>query len=158
VLTLDDRTGRIEALLFEETFQQHRELVVKDALVLVEGQLRFDEFSDGWRLAARRISALDAVREREARRLVLRVARDAAPGWCEQLAAALTPWRGGTVPVTIEYAGTQACGALTLGAEWTVRASGELLEQLDGLLGRDAVQVFYGAPPASPGSSFADGG
>src|SRR5262249_23456381 len=72
ILTLDDRTGRIEAMLFEETYQKHRELVSKDALVLVEGLLRFDEFSDSWRLAARRISELDKVREQEARRLLLR--------------------------------------------------------------------------------------
>ena len=37
ILTLDDRTGRIEAMLFEETYQKHRDLIVKDALVLVEG-------------------------------------------------------------------------------------------------------------------------
>jgi len=45
-----------------------------------------------------------------------------------------------------------------LGGEWTVRASRELLEQLEGLLGRGALQVVYGAPAASPGPSFsADG-
>ena len=49
IVTLDDRTGRIEVMLFEETWQQHRELIAKDALVLVEGLLRFDEFSDAWR-------------------------------------------------------------------------------------------------------------
>src|SRR5439155_355060 len=60
ILTLDDRTGRIEAMLFEETYQKHRDLISKDALVLVEGLLRFDEFSDAWRLAARRIAELEA--------------------------------------------------------------------------------------------------
>ncbi len=53
ILTLDDRTGRIEAMLFEDTFQKYRELIAKDALVLVDGTLRFDEFSDAWRLSAR---------------------------------------------------------------------------------------------------------
>ncbi len=72
ILTLDDRTGRIEAMLFEETYQKHRDLISKDALVLVEGLLRFDEFSDAWRLAARRITELDKVREQEARRLVIK--------------------------------------------------------------------------------------
>ena len=67
ILTLDDRTGRIEVMLFEETWQKHRELIAKDALVLVEGLLRFDEFSDAWRLSARRISELDEVREQRAR-------------------------------------------------------------------------------------------
>jgi len=64
ILTLDDRTGRIEAMLFEETYQKHRDLIAKDALVLVEGLLRFDEFSDAWRLSARRISELEEVLSR----------------------------------------------------------------------------------------------
>jgi DNA polymerase III subunit alpha len=157
ILTLDDRTGRIEAMLFEETWQKHRELISKDALVLVEGMLRFDEFSDAWRLAARRISDLDEVRARCAQRLVLRLTHAAAADWHERLAALLTPWRGGPCPVTVEYAGHGAAGALTLGPEWTVRAARELIEQLEGFLGRDAVQVVYGPPPSAPGSFLADG-
>ena len=158
ILTLDDRTGRIEAMLFEETYQKHRDLIAKDALVLVEGLLRFDEFSDAWRLSARRISELEEVLSRCAQRLVIRCTHADAAAVCERLAAILTPWRPGPCPITIEYAGLEACGALTLGDEWTVRASRELLEQLEGLLGRGALQVVYAAPPASPGPSFsADG-
>jgi len=157
ILTLDDRTGRIEATLFEETFQKHRDLICKDALVLVEGLLRFDEFTDAWRLQARRVTELDKVREQEARRLVLRCSAADAPALSERLAGILSPWRPGPCPVTIEYAGVKASGALTLGADWNVRASRELLEQLEGLLGRGTVQVIYGVPASAPGASFADG-
>jgi DNA polymerase III subunit alpha len=156
ILTLDDRTGRLECMLFEETYQKHRDLIFKDALVLVEGLLRFDEFSDAWRLAGRRISELDKVREQEARRLVIKCSRAEAAALTERLASVLTPWRGGPCPVTVEYAGDRASGALTLGPEWNVRASRELLEQLEGLIGRGAVQVMYGAPAAAA-ASFADG-
>jgi len=38
-----------------------------------------------------------------------------------------------------------------------VRASRELLEQLEALVGRGSVQVLYGTPSAAPGASFADG-
>ena len=69
---LDDRTGRIEVTLYEEQVQQFRELLVKDALVLVEGALRFDDFSNAWRIAGKRIVLLDSLREQQARRLVLR--------------------------------------------------------------------------------------
>ena len=158
ILTLDDRTGRIEAMLFEETWQKHRDLIAKDALVLVEGLLRFDEFSDAWRLSARRISELDEVLSRCAQRLVIRCTYADAPALCERLATMLTPWRPGPCPVTIEYTGRETCGALTLGGEWTVRASRELLEQLEGVLGRGALQVVYGPPAASLGPSIsADG-
>jgi hypothetical protein len=52
----------------------------------------------------------------------------------------------------VEYVGGSAAGALNLGAQWSVRASRELLEQLEALLGRDAVQVVYGAPAAPAGN------
>jgi DNA polymerase III subunit alpha len=148
IVTLDDRTGRLEVMLFEETWQKHRELIAKDALVLIEGTLRFDEFSDAWRLAARRISELDEVRTRSAQRLVVRCARADLSRLTERLAGILEPWRPGPCPVTVEYRGATASGALNLGPEWSVRASLELLEQLESLVGRDGLQVLYGAPPA----------
>ena len=158
ILTLDDRTGRLEVMLFEETWARHRDLISKDALVLVEGMLRFDEFSDSWRLAARRLSELERMREQEARRLVLRCSHADLPRVTERLAHILEPWRGGSCPITIEYTGAAARGALNLSAEWSVRASKELLEQLEGLVGSGALQVVYGAPPASAGGAWsADG-
>jgi hypothetical protein len=74
-----------------------------------------------------------------------------------RLAEILTPFRPGPCPITVEYTGSGACGALTLGPEWTVRASRELLEKLEGLVGRGGVQVVYGAPPGGASASFADG-
>jgi DNA polymerase-3 subunit alpha len=148
ILTLDDRTGRIEVNLFDDVFQKHRDLIVKDALVLVDGMLRFDEFSDSWRLSARRLTELDKVRESQARRLVLKWPQNGnSKVLLGRLAEVLTPWRPGPCPITVEYTGAGATGALTLGNEWTVRASRELLEQLETLVGRGGVTVFYGATP-----------
>jgi DNA polymerase-3 subunit alpha len=157
ILTLDDRTGRIEVTLFEDVFQKYRDLIFKDALVLIEGLLRFDDFSDAWRIAARRVTELDKVCEQEARRLVIRCAHAEVVSVSERLERLLAPWRGGACPVTLEYAGPKASGALSFGSQWNVRASRELLEQLEGLLGRGAVQVIYGGPGAGSGASFADG-
>jgi DNA polymerase III subunit alpha len=157
ILTLDDRTGRIEAMLFEDTFQKYRDLIAKDALVVVEGSLRFDEFSDAWRLSVKKVTELDKVREQEARRLVIRCSYAEVPLLSERLAGILAPWRPGPCPITIEYSGVEASGALTLDGQWSVRASRELLEQIEGLVGPDGVQVLYGAAPASAGASFADG-
>jgi DNA polymerase-3 subunit alpha len=153
ILSLDDRTGRLEVTLFEEVFQKHRDLVAKDALVLVEGMLRFDEFSDAWRLSARRITELDKAREQQARRVVLKWPLRPPSDLLGRLAETLTPWRGGPCPVTVEYTGSGAVGARTLGADWQVRASRELLEKLESLIGRGGVQVVYGAPPGNLSSS-----
>jgi DNA polymerase-3 subunit alpha len=145
-VSLDDRTGRIEVSLFDEVFQRHRELIVKDALVLVEGLLRFDEFSDGWRLGARRISDLDQALESQARRIVLKWPPGRASTGFEELAQILARFRPGPCAVTIEYCAAMASGALTLGAEWNVRPTRELLFALEALVGREGIEVRCGAP------------
>jgi DNA polymerase III subunit alpha len=152
ILTLDDRTGRIEVNLFEDVFQKYRDLITKDALVLVDGMLRFDEFSDSWRLSAKRLTELDKVRESQARRLVLKWPRNGnAKALQGRLYEVLTAWRPGPCPILIEYTLERDegpwTGAFTLGNDWTVRATRELLEQLETLVGRGGVQVLYGAPP-----------
>ena len=146
---LDDRTGRIEATLFEEVFQRHRDLIVKDAIVLVEGHFRFDEFGDAWRISARKITDLNAVRESQARRLVLRLPQ--RPDLLSRLAEVLTPWRNGPCQVTVQYRTPQASGALDLGPEWNVRPGRELLEHLEELVGREGLRVLYGPVGTSGG-------
>ena len=72
-VVLDDDSGRISVGFFDETFQQYREILVKDALLLIEGKLRFDEFANTWVLRANKVSELERLREKEARRIVLKV-------------------------------------------------------------------------------------
>jgi DNA polymerase-3 subunit alpha len=147
---LDDRSGRIEVTLSEETFQRHREVVAKDALVLVEGSLRFDEFSDAWRIQARSLQSLAAVRERQARRIL--VEWPAAANERELLDALgtlLGPALGGECAVVVRLTANDVQGMVTLGDEWKVHARAALIEQLERRFG--IVRVAYG--PAQDASS-----
>jgi DNA polymerase-3 subunit alpha len=140
---LDDRSGRIEVTLSEEIHHRFRDLVVKDALVMVEGSLRFDDFSDAWRMQARTLQSLAAVRERQARRLLI--------DWPQQgeeseslsaLGELLSQSLGGECAVVVRYNGADAQGTLTLGDEWKVHATAKLIEQLERRFG--VVRVAYG--------------
>jgi DNA polymerase-3 subunit alpha len=147
---LDDRSGRMEVTLFEETFQQYRDLIVKDALLLVDGNLRFDEFSDAWRIAARRIQALETVREQQARRLVLtwpQTSRASEAQLAEQLARLLEPCKPGECEVLVRVTRDNARCLVPLGSGWAVRPTAALMEHLEGLLGQERLQVIYDAPP-----------
>jgi DNA polymerase-3 subunit alpha len=150
VVTLDDGTGWLEITLFDDTFQLYRDLIAKNSLVIVEGMLRFDEFSDGWRLSAKKVKALEKAREEQARRLVLRWPQGQEAAHCSsRLAEILRPWRGGSCAVTVEYRGRGAAGALTLGADWNVKPTRELIEQLETFAGDAGLRVVYGAPPGT---------
>jgi DNA polymerase-3 subunit alpha len=143
---LDDRSGRIEVTLFDDVYQQYRALIARDAILVVEGALRFDDFADDWRIAARRIIDVAQARELYARRLVLRWPRGANGDGSRVIAAleqALRPGRGGRCAVAIRYAGAGASADLLLGEEWTVRPTQDLVERLRQIVGRDGVEVVY---------------
>jgi DNA polymerase III subunit alpha len=144
---LDDRSGRIEVTLFDDVYQQHRALIARDAIVVVEGSLRFDDFVDDWRIAAKRIIDIAQAREQYARRLVLRWPRGTngdGSGLITAIEQALRPARGGRCAVAIRYAATAASANVLLGDEWSVRPSQELIERLGQLVGRDGVELVYG--------------
>jgi DNA polymerase-3 subunit alpha len=158
ILTLDDGTGRLEITLFEDVYQQYRAIVANRALVVVEGMLRFDEFSDGWRVAARKLTDLDKAREQHARRILLRwPARCDLSASMSRLEKMLTPWRPqGSCAIAIEYASRAGSGVLEFGPQWQVKPSRELIEQLEGLVGSDGVRVLPGSSTSTAnGASLA---
>ncbi|MCC7199034.1 MAG: DNA polymerase III subunit alpha [Gammaproteobacteria bacterium] len=144
-LILDDRSARMEVQMFEETFQQHKSLIAKDAILVVEGKLRFDEFIEDWRLNAQKLMDIDQAREQLARRLIIRWP-DRADGLrlLANLEDVLKPHTKGRCGVAIHYTGASARAALSLGEAWSVRPSRELIDSLHRLVGRDGVQLVYG--------------
>ena len=145
-LVLDDRSGRIEVLLYEETFQQHRDIIAKDEILLIEGQLRFDEFTEGWRLTAKRLNDIDTAREQQARRLILQwpVSGEAADA-VRRLIDILKPFVGGSCSIQVNYRAAGASGALALDEQWLVRPAPELIEQLKRFVGAENLRIVYGA-------------
>ena len=154
-LLVDDRSGRIEVMLYDEVFQQHRDIIQKDAVLLVEGQLRFDEFIEGWRLNARRLLSIEQARSQNARRIVIHwPARGEGAQLVERLARILAPFRGGACAIALKYRTAGAGGVIVLGEEWQVRPAAELIEQLEAFAGADAIRVLYG-PKAAPATTGA---
>ena len=147
-LLLDDRSGRIEVSLFDDVWQQHRAVIARDAILVVEGQLRFDEFIEDWRINAKKLTPVDELREREARRLVIRVPAAAGDDrFLQRLEETLRTGRGGQCGVALNYIGDEARGTLSLGAEWSVTPTRALLDELGRLVGRDGVRLMYGLRP-----------
>lgn len=143
-VTLDDRTARMEVILFGDVYQRHRHLLEKDQLIVVEGDLGYDEFSDGYRVSAERVHDLTGARLQFARRLVLRVgAAEAGNGFVPALQQALTPYQKGDCRVCIDYETDGALARLRLGDEWRVRPEPELIDALTRLLASDRVAVDY---------------
>jgi DNA polymerase-3 subunit alpha len=144
-LILDDRTGRIEVSLYEEIFQQYRDIIVKDAILVIDGALRYDDFIESWRVQAKTLIDIDRARERHARRLWLRWHEGFdGPQGMNRLEELLTPYLRGACAVSIALKREGYSGGLNLGASWSIRPARELLDKLTALVGRDGWYLVYG--------------
>ncbi len=144
-LILDDRSARLEVSLYEEIFQQFRDIIVKDAILIVEGTLRFDDFIEAWRLQAKTLMDIDRARERFARRLWLRWPEEFdGPHGMSRFEELLKPYLKGPCGLSVFISRAQYSGKLNLPDSWSVRASRELLDKLTALVGRDGWHLVYG--------------
>jgi DNA polymerase-3 subunit alpha len=143
-VTLDDRSGRLEVSAFPRVFEQFGELLVKDALVVVEGEVEYDDYADRTQLVATRVMSIQQARDDHARQV--RICIDEAlieQGFARRLARVLEPFRAGRCTVEVQYRRRDAAGTLAFGDAWQVQPAEELLQQLRAMFGRDAVQVLY---------------
>jgi DNA polymerase-3 subunit alpha len=144
-LILDDRSARLEVSLFEEAFQQHRDIIVKDAILIVEGSLRYDDFIEGWRLQAKTLMDIDRARERFARRLWLKWPKEFdEPAGMSRFEQMLKPYLRGPCGVSVALNRPEYSGKVHLSDAWSVRPTRELLNKLSALVGREGWYLVYG--------------
>jgi DNA polymerase-3 subunit alpha len=168
--TLDDGSAQIEVAVFNELYEQHRNRLKEDRLVIIHGKVSHDDYSGGLRVSAESLYDLQLAREARARALritlngnadaarlrqVLDPFRAAPPaGGAAKLAhgaaangavvpgsTALAPVAGVPVEIALHRAG-YAC-TIRLGDQWRVRMADDLFEQLGSWVPGDDVEVAY---------------
>jgi DNA polymerase III subunit alpha len=143
-ILLDDNTERVEVTLFDEVFNQSKHLISKHAVLVVEGQLRYDDFLSAWRLTAQRVRSFDEVIEEQARCITISLtAEETGVELIGRLKEMLEPFRRGKCEVSIRYLSAAGEAQLTCGDSWSVRPTRELREQLGRLLGEDRYAIHY---------------
>ncbi|MGM0784646.1 MAG: DNA polymerase III subunit alpha [Pseudomonadota bacterium] len=144
-VTLDDRTGRIEASLFGELYDTLRGQIEADQVLIVEGEVSTDDYSGGLRLRGKEVTPMVAARTRYGEAVELSL--DGARGngrLVESLQASLAPYRDvGGLPVRLRYRNAAAAGWLELADEWRVTPCDELLTGLRDVEGQDGVRLKY---------------
>jgi len=144
IVTLDDRTARIEVVVYSDVYQQYRDVLTKDRLLVVQGEVTLDEVTGLSAMIANELLDLDAARAVFARRLVIRLSQPAFNnGFVADLSKALEGYRDGNTPVSIEYCRDDAAGCVNLGDEWRVKPTQELISRLRELGRADWVGVEY---------------
>jgi DNA polymerase III subunit alpha len=142
-ITLDDRSGRIEASLFAEAFNSAQALLQTDALVVVEGEVSNDDFSGGLRLRAKRVMSLEEARTGLADSLRIKTASSALQGDRLRWLADLCTKHKGACPITLDYSGVDAKAQLQFGEGWRIEPADSLIQALRDQFGKDNVFLHY---------------
>ncbi len=143
-ITIDDRSARIELAVFSEAYNQYRDLLAKDKLIVVEGEVSIDDYSGGFKMSANSIYDINQARTRFGKRLLVQVnEKKLANGFIHELQSILSPFRDGFCPVVLDYQRRDARAELLLGKGWQIQPSDELLQRLREMVGEERVQMIY---------------
>ncbi|WP_305403235.1 DNA polymerase III subunit alpha [Photobacterium leiognathi] len=144
LMTLDDRSGRMEVMLFSDALDRYIDLLEKDKIVVVSGQVSFDDFNGGLRMSAREVLDISEAREKHLRGLAISVTEQQIDEqFFARFSQVLEPHRAGTVPVNVYYQRSNARAKLTLGTEWRITPADQLISDLKILLGDKQVELEF---------------
>lgn len=145
--TLDDRSGRLEVAAFAEVFENYREFLSKDNLLVAEGSIQIDDFSGMLRLTAEKLYDIEQARANFARCVMIdwnvKTINSVGHALAAQLHTMLQPFSGGKCPVQIRYIAGQAKSVVQLGEQWRIHPCDELLQRLRRYFGSEAVTIKY---------------
>ncbi|MEN8259000.1 MAG: DNA polymerase III subunit alpha [Pseudomonadota bacterium] len=147
--TVDDRTGRMEVAVFTDIFEQYKDLLVKDTLLVAEGALNIDDFSGMLRLTAERLHSIEQARSAFARCLEIQWPCEGTDHkknvkeTVEGLHKILQPFIGGRCPIAVYYCSGAARSVIQFGDHWRVHPTDELLVRLEKFLGHGRFRLEY---------------
>ncbi len=143
-ITLDDRSARVEVALFSQEYEAYGELINKDEIIVVDGNVKADHYSGNNQLSGKEIFTVEQARSRYARYLEL-VVNDGQENneFSEMLAECLQPYRKGPCPVVINYRKQASSVEMKLGKDWRIIPSEACLHALRSGFGEDNVIIHF---------------
>ncbi len=145
--TIDDRTGRLEIAAFGDKYETYRSIFSKDTLLVAEGALSVDDYTNSLRLSVDTLYDINQAREQFARTLQMRwhINGEAAEtkAFMTELQSTLQAFKGGPCPIVINYTSQEGKATIQLGDGWRVHPTDELLLRIKRLTGVSGVEVKY---------------
>ncbi len=143
-ITIDDRSGRQEIALFSDKYELYKDILIKDSIIVLVGELGLDHYSGNARVTVDVIYDLDAARNHYARRLLIPLVHaQVNDAFITQLKEVLTPFlEAGECPIVCQYEGEKAKAMLHLSKDWRIYLNNELLHRIEQLT-QLACQIKY---------------
>ena len=143
LVTLDDKSARIDVRLYSDEFEKYQDMLQVNNILVISGQVSFDNFSGGITMTAREINTIAQAREKriKAIKMTLNMVQIEA-GFFDKLQKVLEPYKMGTCPIKVYYQRPDALAQLTLGIEWCVTPSDDLIHKLSLMAAQDVELEF----------------
>ncbi|MCH2191958.1 MAG: DNA polymerase III subunit alpha [Gammaproteobacteria bacterium] len=143
-LQLDDKTARVEVGVFGELYDQRKDMIHKDKVLVVKGKASYDHFSGGVRLSADELFDIETARSQLARHMKIRLSHEQLTEYkVQELREILKPNQEGQCGVGFEYRGETGICQLEVDHQWRVIPTKVMLDQLDKLIGLPQIRLIY---------------
>ncbi len=144
LVTLDDKSARMDVRLFPDDYDTFAELLVNDAILVCSGQVSFDDYSGGITMTGRDIMTIADARENYVSSLDVQIDKNQlSDDFIAQFSQVLSEYKDGTCPVRVFYQRDEAQAMLELGVQWRVTPADGLLNQLKNLLGEENIALEF---------------
>ncbi len=138
IVSLDDNTSRIDIAVFQETLEEYGELLQKDNIVIVEGEISRDEYTGGIKMAAKKIMTMAELRQKNVKNLTIKLTHESSQ-LLKRLDEKLSAFPG-DVPVEIIYQNLDINVPVKISANYYVSVDDQCMNELRLLLGIEAVK------------------
>ncbi|WP_240615507.1 DNA polymerase III subunit alpha [Alteromonas facilis] len=144
IVTLDDKSARMDVRFFPDMYEQYETMLENDKILLVKGQVSFDDFSGGNTITARDVMDIVAARETNLGAISLQVDTK----WCNVDAVSkihkiLDNYRGGSCPVHFVVNHPDVEVKIACGADWYVTPDDQLLHDLKQCVGEESIALEF---------------
>ena len=145
ILTIDDRSGRLEVRMFSETYDKYKDKMLVDHLVVLEVEVKHDSYNDALGANVNQLWNITEARSMFCSGISIELKHeDATPKFIKTLGEKLAPFNTDGAPVLLKYEGESASAQIKFGDEYKVEPNDDLLYRLKEALGDDNVTCMYG--------------
>ena len=130
-LTLDDNTGRIDVAVFANDYAKFDHLLIKDAILIIKGNLGWDEFTGRVRVRANEIWSFDEYLKQYGTLLNIKIkANENSLSWIQDLQQLLLPFKDGNCSILVEYQNNSIAAQLEFPEDWNISLDEKLLRRI----------------------------
>lgn len=144
IVTLDDKSARMDVRFYPDTYEQFESLLIADNLLWIKGQVSFDDFAGGNTINAKDVLTIVQARSKYVKQLRISIPETLCTlSTVAKVQGILQVYKNGTCPLHIHVEHEDAEVTIASGPQWCIEPEEQLLVELRHVLGADRVNLEF---------------